>query len=139
MSRGDLPRAGSSPASNGLKKSEAGCEMFEHPLVRWDFHDRGTLKALGLQYLHHASTVEVPGVHRRVGPAVPRLLEMHNLDHILREGLEFSQRVAVRIAPQLVGRIRTQPQIFTCFWRETGAGLTHQQGHAANGLARVLH
>src|SRR5712691_12214734 len=129
MARRDLPRAGSSPASNGLKKSEAGCEMFEHPLVGWDFHDRRTLKALGLQYLHHASTVEVSGVHRRVGPAGPCLLEMPNLDDILREGLQFSQRVAVRIAPQLVGGVRTQPQIFTCFWRETGADLTHQQGH----------
>src|SRR5215471_1002395 len=72
----------SSTASNSLKKSEAGGEMLEHPRVGWDFHDRGTLKALGLQYLHHAGTVEVPGVYCRVGSAVPSLLEMHNLDDI---------------------------------------------------------
>ena len=44
----DPPYSGSSAARNSLKKCETGCEMLKHPLVGWDFHDCGTLKALGL-------------------------------------------------------------------------------------------
>ena len=99
--------------------------MVEDTRVGWDFHDRGTLKTFGLQYLHHAGTVQIPGVHRRMSPAMPGLLEMHNLDDILRERLQLSQRVAVRIPPQLVGGVWTQPQVPAFFWRETGTGLTH--------------
>src|SRR5262249_25053100 len=58
-----LPHAGSSPASHGLKKGEAGGEMVEDTLVGWDFHDCGTLKALRLQYLQYTGTVQVASVH----------------------------------------------------------------------------
>src|SRR6266581_2634893 len=112
----------SSPASHGVKKGEAGGEMVKHPLVGWDFHDRGTLKTLGLQYLHHTGTVEIPGVHRRVSPAMPGLLEMNNLEDIRRERLQLSQGVAVRIPPQLVGGVWTQPQVPAFFWCQTSTG-----------------
>ena len=81
--------------------------MFEHLLVGWDFHDRGTLKGLRLQYLQHTGAVQVASVHARVGPAAPGLLEMDNLDHVCRESFQFRQRIAVRIAPELVGGVWT--------------------------------
>src|SRR5262249_28289121 len=123
----------SSTASNSLKKSEAGGEMLEHPRVGWDFHDRGTLIAFGLQYLHHAGTVEVPGVHRRVGPAVTGLLELRTADDIRRQGGQCGQRIAVSIPPDLMGGVGTQPQVLAVCGRETSAHLVHQQSHAANG------
>src|SRR5215475_4504266 len=133
------PRASSSPASHGLKKGEAGGEMVEDTLVGWDFHDRGPLKTLRPQYLQHTGTVQVAGVHTRVGPAAAGLLEMHNFDHICWESLQFRQRVAVRIAPELVGWVWTQPQVLAFVWCKTSPSLPHYQGHAANGLAGVLH
>src|SRR5215467_3507132 len=113
--------------------------MVEDTLVGWDFHNRGTLKALGLQYLQHTGTVQVAGVHAWVGSAAPSLLEMDNLDHIRRKGLQFCQWIAVRIAPELVGGIRAQPQVPAFVWREPRPRLPHYQGHATNRLARVLH
>src|SRR5262245_4141125 len=129
----------SSTASNSLKKSEAGGEMLEHPRIGWDFHDRGTLKALGLQYLHHAGTVVGPGVHCPVGSADAGRLEMHKLDDIRRQRLQFSQRITVRISSELVGGVRTQPQVLAFCRCETGTRLAHQQGHAANGESRILY
>src|SRR5215813_15425759 len=101
------PRASSSPASHGLQKGEAGGEMVEDTLVGWDFHDRGTLKVLRLQYLQHTRTVQVASIHARVGPAASGLLKMDNLDHICRESLQFCQWVAVRVPPELVGGVWT--------------------------------
>src|SRR5262249_50297836 len=121
------------------KKGETGGEMVEDTLTGWDFHDGGTLKALRIQYLQHTGTVQVASVHTRVRPAAPSLLEMHDLDHIYRKSLQFRQRVAVRIASELVGGVWTESQVLAFVSCKTSPCLTHHQGHATNGLARVLH
>lgn len=113
--------------------------MVEDTRIGWDFHDRGPLKTFDLQYLQHAGTIQVTGIHARVGPAVPRLLEVDNLDHIHRQGLKFRQRVALRITSELVSGVRTQPQIPAFVWRQMGPRLPYYQGHTANGLSGVLH